>query len=128
MINTKTVHTLSLIVICITLLFSCKTNKNAAESSTVEKNNLHLQLEDSLSSKYISNTYAIYHPSEMSPSNRTLNQYVVNFNCSASDFLILKELLVADVNVEILENTNQSDKQSSKSVKSAKTKSIRKNN
>lgn len=89
---------------------------------------LHIELKESLSSKYIASTYSDYNPADMSPSNRTLNQYVVHFNCTASEFAALKELLVADSNVEIMQNSDQSDRQTSKSVKSAKTKSIRNNN
>ncbi len=110
------------------MFFSCNTNKKTSESSTAEINTLHIQLDESLSTKYIASTYSDYNPADMSPSNRTLNQYVVNFNCTASEFSALKELLAADNKVEIMQNSNQSDRQSSKSVKSAKTKSIRNNN
>ena len=124
----KLFYTLGVICICSILILSCNTNKNTNESSAIEKNSLHLQLEESLTSKYISTTYSKYNPADMSPSNRTLNQYVVNFSCSAKDFAELQELLVADSKVEIISNSNQPDRQQSKSVNSAKTKSIRENN
>lgn len=128
MLERKWLNTLGVILICTFLIFSCKTNKSSGKTSTTEKNTLNVQLEDSLTGKYISNTYSKYKPAGMSPSNRTLNQYVVNFDCSSSEFTTLMELLEADSNVEIIKSSNQSNIQSSKSVKSAKTKSIRNNN
>jgi hypothetical protein len=110
------------------LFLSCNTNKNTSETSNIDKHALSIQLEESLSGKYISNTYSECNPTDISPSNKTLNQYVANFNCSSSAFSKMKTLMEADTKVEIIQNTNTSDRQSSKSVKSAKTKSIRENN
>ncbi len=121
-------YILSIVLIYFFVFFSCNTNKNTSESINTGKNSLTLQLEDSLNAKYISTAYSEYNPSNIGPSNRTLNQYVVNFNCSSSAFSALKTMIEADSKVEIIHHSNTLEKQSSKSVKSAKTKSIRENN
>lgn len=128
MLKGKILYTLTMILICSFASFSCNTSKSSSESSNIEKNALTLELDEALSAKYISTTYSEYNPSDISRSNRTLNQYAVSFTCSSSAFTTLKNLINEDSKVKIIQIKNTPEKQSSKSVKSAKTKSIRENN
>ncbi len=105
------------------LIFSCNTNKNTSEAHSID-----IELLESLTEEYITSTYVKYKPSSISPSNKTLNSYRVEFNCSRSDFTELKGLLANDENVIQGKTTKNKKIQSSESTNRVKTKPINKNN
>ena len=124
----KIFHKLSLMLLAIALIFSCKTTKTNNDSADLMQHTMNLELEKMLTADYVAKKYNQYKPSNMKRSNKTLNQYAVTFNCSKSDFAQLQTLLKNDSNIKIVRKTNQPTTQSSKSTKNAKTKPIRKSN
>jgi len=104
--------------------FSCNRTKTLA----IENYILVITLEDNLSGKYISENYQMYSPSEIKRSNKTLNQYQVNFSCSNAMFSKLQNELANDISVVKLDSQNSTNKiQSGKNDKFGKSKPIRNN-
>ncbi len=89
---------------------------------------LVIELAESLNGKYITETYDTYNPHNVGLSNKTLNQYSVDFKCSSKNFSKLEKLLASDSNVLEKQNTTKDKIQSYKSNGRAKTEPIRKNN
>jgi len=104
---------------------SCKTSKN------VSKKNLSMivLLKKKQDGSYFQKEYSAYNPSNVKKSNRTLNQYRVNFNCTEKEETeLLKKLKDDSKVIEFSISQNTTPKiQSSKNQRSVKTSPIRKN-
>ena len=101
-------------------LTSCKTTKDASN----EKLTFVILLKDRVGPSHINENYAAFHPQDVKKSNRTLNQYRTNFNCSKTEKSNLMKALGEDPNIiEFTISENKGiDIKSGKNDKSSKVK------